>query len=124
MIQEHETRNRPRVLRQKTFHRIGMRLDAIGQSVVKLLEVLGLEVFRTTLPRIVARHVDPPEIVVAQRQPGENRLDAILNELADSARVLRFDLVPLGLRNPQEREDRIPAHGEAHRLRPEALRRY
>ena len=100
VIQEHEMRNRPRVVRQKAFHRIGMRLDAIGQAIAKLLEILGLEVFRTTLPRIAARHVDPPEIVVAQRQPGENRLDAILHEAVDSARVLRFDLVPLGLREP------------------------
>ena len=82
VIQEHETRNRPRVLRQKAFHRIGVRLHAIGQPVAKLLEILGLEVFRTTLPRIAARHVDPPEIVVAQRQPGENRLDAVLDETA------------------------------------------
>ena len=98
-----------------------MRLDAIAQSVAELLEVFRLEVFRAALRCVAAGHIDPPEIIVAQRQPGEHRLDAILQEAVDSARILRFNLESLGMRHAEERENGVAAHGESHRFGPETL---
>ena len=92
VIQQHEPGKRPLVLLQEALDRIGVHLDVIGQSALEPLEVLRLEVFGAAMGSVAALDVDPPKVIVGQRQAREDGLDAVVDELQDAAFILRFDL--------------------------------
>lgn len=103
MIEKHKTGKRPFVLLQKALHRLGVHFDAIGQSALELLEILRLEVFGAAVGSVAALHVDPPKVIVGQGQAREYGLDTVVNELQDSAIILRLDLFALRGGHAQKR---------------------
>lgn len=96
MVEQHEARDLPVVLAQKSFDGVGLDREAIESAISEFLEVVGLEVLRAAVGGVRTGDVDPPKVIVLEGDLGKHGIDGILDELDDSAWILFVDLAALG----------------------------
>src|SRR4029079_14442723 len=101
VVEKHITAHLSSITGKELKDRSGVGLRSVDEAASKLLEVLFLQVFRTTRRSVFAVDVKPPEIVVSKRQLREDRFDRVFNELGDPTFVVLFDLNALRSRNSQ-----------------------
>jgi len=118
MVEKHEARDLPVVLAQKSFDGVGLDREAIESAVSELLEVVGLEVLRAAVGGVRTGDVDPPKVIVLERNLGKHCVDGILDKLDDSAWILFIDLPALGFGDAEHAEGRVAIHRKLQRLRP------
>ena len=112
MIEQNESGDLSVVSSEESFDRIGLDGQSIECAVAEFLVIMGFQVFGAAGRGVGAGDVDSPEVVVLDRDMGEDRIDGILDEFDDSAGILFIDLSSLGSGDTQHAEGGVSIHGE------------
>ena len=72
------------------------------------MKVFFAEIFGAAIGGILTGEIHAPEIVVSQRQPAEDRFNAVVDELRDPAGITMSGSIRRGLAMPQ------PYHCSSH----------
>ena len=121
VVQQHEFRQLLPGMPQEVGNRGGGDRQLIHQSALEPDEIVGFEVFRAAIGRVMSLEIDAPEVIVVEGQARDDGFQGIADEADDLAGILGDDLVALRPGHAQQGQGGVSGQEPAQPGRPHAV---